>query len=64
MGILILRAEEIFELIVDQGLRISLATVYNPLKQFAKCRILKEIKISSDKIYFDTNANPHHHFYH
>ena len=27
-------AEEIFELIVDQGLRISLATVYNTLKQF------------------------------
>ena len=57
-------AEEIFELIVDQGLRISLATVYNTLKQFTLCGMLKEIRISSDKMYFDTNAKPHHHFYH
>ena len=43
--------------------KISLATVYNTVHAFKKKGYLKEISISSEKSYFDTNTNSHHHFY-
>ena len=42
--------------------KISLATVYNTVHAFKK-GYLKEISINSDKSYFDTNVNNHHHFF-
>mgnify|MGYP001424228337 CR=1 FL=1 len=43
--------------------KISLATVYNTVHALKKKGYLKEISINSDKSYFDTNTNAHHHFY-
>ena len=43
--------------------KISLATVYNTVHAFKKKGYLKEISISSDKNYFDTNVTEHHHFF-
>jgi len=43
--------------------KISLATVYNTVHAFKKKGYLKEISISSEKSYFDTNTSSHHHFY-
>ena len=43
--------------------KISLATVYNTVKDLKKKGYLKEISINSDKSYFDTNTTVHHHFY-
>ena len=43
--------------------KISLATVYNTIHAFKKKGYLKEISISSDKSYFDTNTKTHHHFF-
>ena len=43
--------------------KISLATVYNTVHAFVKKGYLKEISIASDKSYFDTNTNAHHHFF-
>jgi Fur family iron response transcriptional regulator len=43
--------------------KISLATVYNTIHAFKKKGYLKEITISCDKSYFDTNTSFHHHFY-
>ena len=48
---------------MNRGLNVSLATVYNKLKEFTYHGILKEIKISSVKKYFDNSLNTHHHFY-
>ena len=42
---------------------ISLATVYNTVHALEKKGYLKEISISGDKNYFDTNTSVHHHFY-
>ena len=42
---------------------ISLATVYNTVHALEKKGYLKEISISGDKNYFDTNTSIHHHFY-
>ena len=43
--------------------KISLATIYNTVHAFKDKGYLKEITISSDKSYFDTNITKHHHFY-
>ena len=43
--------------------KISLATVYNTVHAFKDKGYLKEISINSDKSYFDTNTNDHHHFF-
>ena len=43
--------------------KISLATVYNTVHAFKEKGYLKEIFISSDKSYFDTNTSSHHHFF-
>ena len=43
--------------------KISLATVYNTVHAFKNKGYLKEISINSDKSYFDTNTNVHHHFF-
>ena len=43
--------------------KISLATIYNTVHAFKNKGYLKEISINSDKSYFDTNINDHHHFF-
>ena len=56
-------AEDIYEEVNKQRIKISLATIYNCLNQFRKFGIIKAIKVSSDKIFFDTNMKEHHHFF-
>ena len=43
--------------------KISLATVYNTVHAFKKKGYLKEVFITSEKSYFDTNTSAHHHFF-
>ena len=56
-------AEEIYNEVNKQKLKISLATIYNCLNQFKEYGIIKAVKVSSDKIFFDTNLKEHHHFF-
>ncbi len=56
-------AEEVYNLVSRKGLKISLATIYNCLNQFTSHGILKMVKTSCDKVYFDTNLTSHHHFF-
>ena len=56
-------AEDIYEEVNKKKIKISLATIYNCLNQFKEFGIIKAIKVSSDKIYFDTNLKEHHHFF-
>ena len=44
-------------------MRVSLATVYNPLHQFTAAGLLREIIVDSQRSYFDTNMTDHHHFF-
>lgn len=45
------------------GKRMSLATVYNTLNQFAHAGLLRRVAVGPEKVYFDTNVADHHHFY-
>ena len=47
----------------SQGVRVSLATVYNTLHQFTEVGLLNEIVADSSRSYFDTNRTDHHHFF-
>jgi Fur family iron response transcriptional regulator len=48
---------------MHNGIRVSLATVYNTLHQFTSVGLLSEIIVDSHRSYFDTNVSCHHHFY-
>ena len=56
-------AEDVHKEVDKNKYKISLATIYNCLNQFTKHDILKSVRLSSDKIYFDTNTKAHHHFF-
>ena len=56
-------AEEVFNKVNSKGIKISLSTIYNCLNQFTSHGILKMVKTSNDKVYFDTNLKSHHHFF-
>ena len=47
----------------DAGIAVSLATVYNTLHQFTAAGLLREVAVASDRVWFDTNTQPHHHFF-
>ena len=47
-----------------EGVRVSLATVYNTLHQFTAAGLLREVVAEPGKSHFDTNVSDHHHFYH
>ena len=56
-------AESLHEEAISNGIKVSLATVYNTLHQFTKAGLLKELVIEPSRTFFDTNTEPHHHFY-
>ena len=42
---------------------LSKATVYNTLKLFVEKRLIREVVVDPDKVFYDSNTSPHHHFY-
>ncbi|MCM8533952.1 MAG: transcriptional repressor [Lentisphaeraceae bacterium] len=47
----------------NQGLKTSLATVYNTLHALCKAGMLKDLRFPhSEKVIYDNNIEPHHHF--
>jgi Fur family iron response transcriptional regulator len=56
-------AEQLHSEAMMNNIKVSLATVYNTLHQFNEASLLTEIVIDSGRSYFDTNTEPHYHFY-
>jgi len=46
-----------------EGVRVSLATIYNNLQQFTKAGILRRLAIDGQKAWYDTDTSEHHHFF-
>ena len=42
---------------------MSRATVYNNLGVFVEKGLLKEIHLDPERVFYDTNPQPHHHIY-
>ena len=56
-------AEMLFEEAKQAEQSMSLATIYNTLRQFTEAGLLRPIATDGTKSYFDTNVTDHHHFY-
>ena len=56
-------AEELFDESKKDDRKISLATIYNTLKQFTDIGLLREINIDQKKSIYCTNHDPHYHLY-
>lgn len=55
-------AEMLHEEAVATAFPVSLATVYNTLRQFTEAGLLRAIAVDGARTYFDTNISKHHHF--
>jgi Fur family iron response transcriptional regulator len=70
LGFLLFRAghrhvtpETLHREVIASGGLVSLATVYNTLHQFTEVGLLCRGVVDVDHSYFDTNTEPHQHFY-
>ena len=55
--------EDLHAELANEGLRVSLSTVYNNLNKFTSAGLLREVVLGSGKTFFDSNTTPHHHFF-
>ncbi len=58
-----LSAEEIFSQVNKKGDLVSKATVYNTLNLFVDENLIKQVLVDSSYVFYDSNTEPHHHFY-
>jgi Fur family iron response transcriptional regulator len=56
-------ADQLHRETVRLGVRMSLATVYNTLNQFADAGLLSRVNLDGEQSYFDINTRDHHHFH-
>ncbi|WP_018634333.1 iron response transcriptional regulator IrrA [Neomegalonema perideroedes] len=58
-----LTAEALFAEAQAAKVDVSLATIYNALRQFTEAGLLREIPIDAARSYYDTRLNDHPHFF-
>jgi Fur family iron response transcriptional regulator len=58
-----LSAEQVQERVNVDGDVVSKATVYNTLGLFARKGLVREVIVDPTKVFYDSNTEPHHHFY-
>lgn len=56
-------AEQIYDVIRAEPIKVAQATIYNTLGLFVKKGLLHEIFVDSSKTFYDTNTQPHQHFF-
>ena len=56
-------ADELFHDVKKEDRKISMATVYNTLKQFTSLGLLKEVVVDQNKSLYCTNNKSHYHLY-
>jgi Fur family iron response transcriptional regulator len=58
-----LSADQILAAMRARGSRVSKATVYNTMNLFSERGIVRTVEVDSDRQYYDSTSEPHHHFY-
>jgi len=56
-------AEELYNEVKKNDRKISLATIYNSLKQFSAIGLIREIVVDQNKSLYCTNKESHYHLY-
>ena len=58
-----LSADRILALVNERRPATSKATVYNTLKLFLAQGLIRAVIVDPNKVFYDANTAPHHHFY-
>ena len=58
-----LSADQILAVAIAKGTDISKATIYNTLNLFVEKALIREVVVDAGKVFYDSNAAPHHHLY-
>jgi Fur family iron response transcriptional regulator len=58
-----LSADRILAMVNEGGNELSKATIYNTLKLFVEKRLVREVIVDPEKIFYDSHTGPHHHLY-
>jgi Fur family iron response transcriptional regulator len=58
-----LSADQIMARVNDRHSETSKATVYNTLNLFLKRKLIREVIVDPNKVFYDPNTEPHHHLY-
>ncbi len=58
-----LSADELFDDVKKEDRKISMATVYNTLKQFTSLGLVREVVVDQNKSLYCTNHKNHYHLY-
>ena len=56
-------AENLFDEVKNDDRRISMATIYNTLKQFTNLGLIREIVVDQNKSLYCNNNQSHYHLY-
>lgn len=56
-------ADQILAAVNVRYAETSKATVYNTLKLFLEKRLVRELIVDANKVFYDSNTSEHHHFY-
>ncbi len=57
-------AERVMHMLGERGgVKASKATVYNTLNLFSQQGLLREVRVDTAKVYYDSNTEEHHHIY-
>ena len=58
-----LSADQVLAIVNDRHSETSKATVYNTLKLFLEKKLIREVIVDPNRVFYDPNTEPHHHFY-
>jgi len=58
-----IEARSLFDDACAAGVKVSLATVYNTLRDFERVGLVRRIATPGDRVWFDTDTGDHRHFY-
>lgn len=58
-----LSADQVLAIVNDRHSETSKATVYNTLNLFLEKKLIREVIVDPNKVFYDPNTAPHHHFY-
>ena len=58
-----LSADQVLAIVNDRHSETSKATVYNTLNLFLEKKLIREVIVDPNKVFYDPNTDPHHHLY-
>ena len=58
-----LSADQVLAIVNSSGISASKATIYNTLRLVLDKKLLREVIVDPQRVFYDPNTRPHHHFY-